>query len=59
VYFLLNLQQPPSTSQNGQSVWTGGGALPADPLWLVPAADGGSYLAGNDGSVYSVRELPQ
>lgn len=56
VYFALDPQW--QGSQSDQSGWAGGGALPADPIWLVPA-DGGPYVAGNDGAVYSVSQLPQ
>lgn len=55
VYFALDPQA--QFSQNAS--WTGGGALPADPIWLVPATDGQAYLAGNDGNVYTVAQLPQ
>jgi hypothetical protein len=57
VYFPFDPQA--QADQNTESVWMGGGALPADPIWLVPAADGGTYLAGNDGAVYTPGQLPQ
>lgn len=57
VYFALDPQW--QGSQSDQSGWAGGGALPADPIWLVPVAAGGPYLAGDDGTVYRVSQLPQ
>jgi len=42
----------------GQLVWKAGGELPADPLWLVPGADGQEHLAGNDGNVYLPSQVP-
>lgn len=56
VYFPLDPQS--QTGQNGQPIWTAGGALPADPIWLMPLKDGTQYLAGNDGRVYTVSQLP-
>ncbi|MGH2504984.1 MAG: hypothetical protein ACRDID_20935 [Ktedonobacterales bacterium] len=40
------------------SAWTGGGEFPADPIWLVPGADGGAYVVGADGRVYDLDQLP-
>lgn len=57
VYFALDPQW--QANDNNQSGWTGGGALPADPIWLVPAANGEQYFAGEDGAVYTVDQLPQ
>jgi hypothetical protein len=57
VYFALDPQR--QANDNDQSGWTGGGALPADPIWLIPAANGGRYFAGEDGTVYAVDQLPQ
>lgn len=57
IYFALAAQSP--TSQSDQPGWGGGGALPADPIWLVPTAHGESYLAGDDSVVYTIAELPQ
>lgn len=45
-------------SQNGQPAWMAGGALPADPVWFVTATDGKQFLAGNDGRLYAVSQLP-
>lgn len=56
VYFPMDPQW--QTSQNGKPLWTAGGALPADPIWLVPAAEGSQYLTGNDGKAYTLSQLP-
>jgi hypothetical protein len=56
VYFPMDPLAP--TDQTGQPAWKAGGALPADPLWLVPAADGQAFLAGNDGQTYTISQLP-
>lgn len=56
VYFPMDPQW--QTSQSGQPTWTAGGALPADPIWLVPTTRGGPYLAGNDCKVYTTSQLP-
>lgn len=42
----------------GQVVWTGGGEFPADPIWLVPGADGRDHLVGVDGKAYYRSQLP-
>lgn len=55
VYFALD----PQGGSNNHTGWTGGGALPADPVWLVPTATGRPYVAGDDGTVYTVDQLPQ
>lgn len=56
VYFLLDPQ--PQETPSDLTAWMAGGMLPADPIWLVPAADGGRYFAGNDGNVYTSSQLP-
>lgn len=56
VYFPLDPAW--QTSPNSQPTWTAGGALPADPLWFVTATDGKQYLAGNDGRLYTMSQLP-
>jgi hypothetical protein len=56
IYFLV--ASPDPTTLSDPPLWSGGGALPADPIWLIPAADGQAYLAGNDGVVYAASQLP-
>jgi hypothetical protein len=56
VYFPLD--PVGQANQNGQPMWTAGGTLPADPLWLVTGTDGIPYLVGNDGRLYSMSQLP-
>ncbi|GEM_PF-1110153 len=59
VYFPLDpAWQASQNGQNGQHVWLAGGALPADPVWLVTAAKGKQYLAGDDGKTYDLSQLP-
>ncbi|HEX8728364.1 MAG TPA: hypothetical protein VF739_07075 [Ktedonobacterales bacterium] len=40
------------------SAWTAGGVFPADPIWLVPGADGRTYVVGDDGQTYNLEQLP-
>lgn len=47
-----------TAQETGQVVWTGGGEYPADPIWLIPGANGHEYVAGADGRVYDVEQLP-
>jgi hypothetical protein len=56
VYFPLDPAW--QVSQYGQHMWTAGGELPADPVWLVTATDKKQYLAGDDGRLYLVSQLP-
>lgn len=56
IYFTV--ASPDPSSLNDPPLWSGGGALPADPIWLIPAADGQSYIAGNNGAVYIESQLP-
>ncbi len=42
----------------GTSTWRYGGEYPDDPLWLMRAANGQSYLVGNNGHVYSPDQVP-
>ncbi len=56
VYFPLNPQW--QASQNGQPAWMAGGAMPADPIWLMSAPGGRQYVAGDDGKVYAESQLP-
>lgn len=56
VYFPLDPAW--QTSPSSQTAWTAGGALPADPVWFVTATDGKQYLAGNDGRLYTLSQLP-
>lgn len=54
VYFAGDAQ----AQEMGTVVWTAGGQSPADPIWLVPGSDGQDRLAGNDGKVYRISQLP-
>jgi hypothetical protein len=56
IYFMV--ASPDPTTLTDPPLWSGGGALPADPIWLIPAADGQSYLAGDNGEVYVENQLP-
>jgi hypothetical protein len=47
-----------AAQETGQVTWTGGGEFPADPIWLMPGANGHDYIAGTDGRVYDVNQLP-
>ena len=47
-----------TAQETGQVTWTGGGEYPADPMWLVPGADGRDHLVGVDGRAYSPAQLP-
>lgn len=42
----------------GKIVWVSGGEFPADPIWLVPGADGQDHIVGADGHVYYLKNLP-
>lgn len=53
---LVYFPADPTAQQTG--AWTGGGAFPADPIWLVPGADGHDHLVGDDGRVYDPEQLP-
>lgn len=33
-------------------------ANPADPIWLVPGADGQDHIVGADGRAYYLKDLP-
>jgi hypothetical protein len=44
--------------QSSEVTWTAGGAFPADPIWLVPGADGRDHLVGDDGRTYTPDQLP-
>lgn len=54
VYFPVDA----AAQQTGQIKWVSGGEYPADPLWLVPGADGQDHVVGADGHVFSTAELP-
>jgi hypothetical protein len=43
---------------SGQVTWAAGGEFPADPIWLVPGADGRDHLVGNDRRTYAPDQLP-
>lgn len=47
-----------TAEETGQALWSGGGAFPADPIWLISGADGRNYVVGTDGRVYDVSQLP-
>lgn len=47
-----------TAQETGQVTWTSGGEYPADPIWLVPGADGRDHLVGADGRVYAPNQLP-
>lgn len=47
-----------TAQETGQASWSGGGAFPADPIWLTPGADGREYVVGTDGRVYDIAQLP-
>lgn len=47
-----------TAQETGQVTWNGGGEYPADPIWLVPGADGRDYVVGVDGRAYSPSQLP-
>lgn len=38
--------------------WTGGGASPMDPMWLLQGADGHTYFVGSDLHVQTQNNLP-
>ncbi len=42
----------------GEVTWNGGGLYPADPIWLIPGADGRDHVVGADGHVYDVSSVP-
>jgi hypothetical protein len=54
VYFPVNT----ISQQTGKIIWLNGGESPADPLWMIPGADGKNYVVGLDGHAYSTTELP-
>jgi hypothetical protein len=54
VYFPADAQ----AQQTGAVVWRAGGEFPADPIWLVPGADGQDHVVGDDGAVYAIGQLP-
>ena len=56
VYFPLDPQW--QATSNGQIAWAAGGAMPADPIWLMSGAGGRQYVAGDDGKVYTATQLP-
>jgi hypothetical protein len=54
VYFPADAQ----AQQTGSVVWQAGGEFPADPVWVVPGADGQEHVVGDDGAVYAIGQLP-
>lgn len=54
VYFPLDAE----LQQTGKLVWTSGGEFPADPVWLIPGADGQDHIVGDDGAVYLSSQIP-
>lgn len=53
---LIYFPADPAAQQT--AAWTGGGEFPADPIWLIPGADGRDHLVGDDGRAYSLDQLP-
>lgn len=47
-----------AAQEMGQVTWMGGGEFPADPIWLMAAANGHQYVVGTDGHVYDISQLP-
>lgn len=47
-----------TAQETGKVTWNGGGEYPADPIWLVPGANGRDTLVGADGRVYNSDQLP-
>jgi hypothetical protein len=47
-----------AAQETGKIVWTAGGESPADPLWLIPGADGQDRVVGNDSRLYTATQLP-
>lgn len=47
-----------SLLETGQITWNGGGMYPADPVWLIPGADGKDHVVGTNGRAYFVAALP-
>lgn len=44
--------------ETGEITWDGGGLFPADPIWLIPGADGKDYVVGSDGHAYDMSSIP-
>ena len=44
--------------ESGEVTWNGGGLYPADPVWLIPGADGQNHLVGTDGHAYEMSSVP-
>lgn len=44
--------------QTGAITWNGGGQYPADPVWMLPGADGKDHVVGTDNHVYAASDLP-
>jgi hypothetical protein len=44
--------------ETGQISWNGGGTYPADPVWLIPGADGKDHVVGTNGRAYFATSLP-
>ncbi|MEO7003122.1 MAG: hypothetical protein ABI068_15000, partial [Ktedonobacterales bacterium] len=42
VYFPVNTV----SQQTGKIIWLAGGEYPADPIWMIPGADGKTYVVG-------------
>lgn len=54
VYFPVNAY----AQATGKIVWVSGGEYPADPIWLIPGADGQDHIVGADGRAYYLKDLP-
>jgi hypothetical protein len=44
--------------ESGEITWNGGGLYPADPIWLIPGADGEDHVVGVDGQAYNASSVP-
>lgn len=47
-----------SALESGEVTWNGGGLYPADPVWLIPGADGQNHIIGADGHAYAMSSVP-
>lgn len=54
VYFPVDA----NAQQTGAITWKAGGESPADPIWLIPGADGQDYIVGTDGRARTPNQLP-
>ncbi|WIG59404.1 MAG: hypothetical protein OJF49_002151 [Ktedonobacterales bacterium] len=54
IYFPANW----AAEETGKVIWVAGGAMPYDPLWCIPGANGQDYVVGTDHAVYTISQLP-